>query len=490
MINLSEERILDFLDGRLATPDEEELLHTLAVSPERRQVMREHMKLRELTSTIARQGRFTVPEDVTSQLFSRLEEAGFTPPATPESVLLRAPQAASMRYAGAAALGAGTVASAVSSGWRFGAISLLAASVMSFVLGAGAFYVFGSTLGLKTHSQEMAALQHSLQHHVTPGLASEFALAQNNANVPPQAAGNASDNITKRAGGNQSGTHGLSSVGMLSASASQPIGPIAEIKPMNDDANGTPEIGRNIPATTEHVSDDVASNESSLPLTYTSPRLQSYTLASGEARLLNGPAPILPSVIPTPFADERGTISVRGGVGEAPSSTSSNMSSLLEYRFGMTMWNYVMFRASMGRMASYERQAQVLPAGISKGAITTPESNTPTYTTMIGLETGVTLDPIGVPIDALVGFMVPGIGVGTSDYSTFYGRASLMAHFEPWQMLEVSAGFEGVWYTHYLSPAINRLESAYSLPASASPKGGTSETCGLIGPALEFGWHF
>src|ERR1019366_10474604 len=103
MINLSEDRILDFLDGRLATPDEEELLHTLAVSPERRQVMREHMKLRELTSTIAREDRFAVPERVTSQLLNKLEEAGFTPPITPESILA-GPQAMSMRYAGAAAL--------------------------------------------------------------------------------------------------------------------------------------------------------------------------------------------------------------------------------------------------------------------------------------------------------------------------------------------------------------------------------------------------
>src|ERR1039458_3294133 len=155
MINLSEDRILDFLDGRLATPDEEELLHTLAVSPERRQVMREHMKLREVTSSIARQDRLTVPEYVTDGLFAKLEGMGYAAPVSTEALLSRTPQYLSV--AGAAA-----VATAVGSGWRIGAMSLLTASIMSFILGAGAYYVFGSSLGLRTRSQELAATRHAI----------------------------------------------------------------------------------------------------------------------------------------------------------------------------------------------------------------------------------------------------------------------------------------------------------------------------------------
>ena len=49
---MSEEHILDFLDGRLSGSAEEELLHTLAVSPERRQMLRDHLRLRELTSNL------------------------------------------------------------------------------------------------------------------------------------------------------------------------------------------------------------------------------------------------------------------------------------------------------------------------------------------------------------------------------------------------------------------------------------------------------
>jgi hypothetical protein len=479
MINLSEERILDFLDGRLATPDEEELLHTLAVSPERRQLMREHMKLRELTSTIARQDRFSVPERVTSQLFNKLEEAGFTPPVTPESLMLRAPaEGMSMKYAGAAALGAGTVATGLSSAWRFGAISLLAASVMSFVLGAGAYYVFGSELGLRTHSQEMAALQHSMQHRVTPGLASQYAAMQNTVAAASPDAGNASGAIAKHTAGNAIAGNNTTVASIF------PIVPTQKVGIGQKNASMLPTVG----------SSGLAENDNTAPIGYTVPKQHSYTLATDEMHLLNGAEPILPNVIPTPLANERGTISVRGGVGQAFSSTSSNMSSLNELRFGMTKWDYVLFRASMGRMTSFERTAQISTSGSTKGEIITPESSTPTTTMMVGLETGVTLDPLGVPIDALVGFMWSGGGStyqdGSEEYSPFYGRASIMAHFEPWHMLEISAGFEGLLYTHYLGGAIAQQEHFYSLSSSAGPKGNPSEMSGLVGPALEFGWHF
>jgi hypothetical protein len=470
MINLSEERILDFLDGRLATPDEEELLHTLAVSPERRQVMREHMKLRELTSTIARQDRFSVPQNVTSQLFNKLEEAGFTPPITPESILAGpqalAPQAMSMRFAGAAAVGAGTVATGLSAGWRFGAISLLTASVMSFVLGAGAYYVFGSTLGLKTHSQEMAALQHSSRNHVTPGLA-QFAPVQNAIADATPVNGNASSGIVNHSVHNsQAVSNNISVAGVF------PISPInnAGTVPSNP---SIPNAGNN----------DMASNDYFTPIGYTAPKVDPYTLTTDRIGSLNSPAPIVPNAVPTPLANDRGTISMRYGGGQAPTSTSANMSSLNEFRFGMTEWDYVIFRASIGQLTTYERVAQISRSGATQGQIITPESGTPTASTLIGLESGVTLEPLGVPIDVLGGCMWDG--------STFYGRASIMAHFEPWKMMEISAGFEALLYNHDLSGSFGKLENFNGTNSAVlSSSAMKSEMGGLIGPALEIGWHF
>src|SRR5665213_4447454 len=171
-MNIGEDRILDFLDGRLATPDEEELLHTLAVSPERRQVLREHMKMRQLTSTLAQQEQFNVPERLTNQLYARLEEMGYSAPSGTEAILTRAPEFVSSRIAdgvGAVAVGA---AAGIGSAWRFGAISLVTVALMSFILGAGVYYVFGSELGLRTRSQELA-----VRHNVAPHFARHLAQA-------------------------------------------------------------------------------------------------------------------------------------------------------------------------------------------------------------------------------------------------------------------------------------------------------------------------
>src|SRR5579883_1491366 len=169
MINLSEDRILDFLDGRLATPEEEELLHTLAVSPERRQVMREHMKLREVTQTLSREERFSVPPHVTEELFSKLEEIGYSAPAVTDAILAHTPEMASVA-------GASAVATGFSAGWRIGATTLGTAAVMSFLLGVGAYYVFGSSLGLRTRSQQLAAKHHAVTRHIAsqPVTAQQF----------------------------------------------------------------------------------------------------------------------------------------------------------------------------------------------------------------------------------------------------------------------------------------------------------------------------
>ncbi len=492
MINLSEERILDFLDGRLATPDEEELLHTLAVSPERRQLLRTHMKLREVTSTLARQDRFAVPERVTNQLFGRLEEAGFTPAPSPDAMLARAPQsfsmpaassmgvASSMRVAGAAAGAA--VATGLSAGWRFGAMGLLAASVMSFVLGAGAYYVFGSSLGLRTHSQEIAALHHATKQHATQDLATQYAAPQEIAEEPVRSAGNSlAESNTNLAVSLPIGPIGH--IGPMENSGMEPI-VNSGMKPMVINAGALPNNSPTPPAS----SSDLAENGNVQPIGYTAPKENPFTMESDQLRYLNSPAPIWPNATPSPLANDRGIISVRYGTGQAPSSTNSPMSSLNEFGFTWTMWNYVVARASMGQMRSYERIAQV--SGTSKGnEVSTPESQTPISTTMIGGEAGVTLDPLGVPIDAMVGIMYS--GSGSPDYSPFYERASLMVHFEPWKMLEISTGLEGLLYTHYLGNSIAHQENFYSLPASAvSSQALKSETCGLVGPALEIGWHF
>src|SRR5258708_2417873 len=140
MAYLNEDRILDFLDGRLATGDEEELLHTLAVSPERRQVLHEHLRLREITTTLSTNERFSVPVHVTSSLFATLGSMGFTVPTSTEAILTRAPQYVNIAMEEESLAGASAIGSLVSAGWKLGVSSLVTASVMSFLLGIGAIY--------------------------------------------------------------------------------------------------------------------------------------------------------------------------------------------------------------------------------------------------------------------------------------------------------------------------------------------------------------
>ncbi|HEY3875787.1 MAG TPA: hypothetical protein VGM92_09940 [Candidatus Kapabacteria bacterium] len=493
MMNLSEERILDFLDGRLATPDEEELLHTLSVSPERRQVLRAHMRLRELTSNLARQERFTVPENVTDQLFSRLEDAGFTPPSMPESMLANAsrsqfatPFAAPL----AGTAGAGIFATVLSSGWRFGMMGLVTASVMSFVLGAGAFYVFGSSLGLHTHSQELAALRHASPHGTASAMhaaaSASLALTTNDLSD-----GNASNvNVS-----NVPSHHGIKAI----MAGSEPLGnlPVADQRIGNQSIAPIDQIGpangnfAQLPTSMNAIqgpsSADLASADNGPSIGLTAPREISYGLKKDKMEYLNGPASIIPNAIPEPYSIDRGTISIREGIGPSINGSGDpnhnympQMGTLTEFRIGWTMWNYVIWRASMGEMSAYENSSSIDP---TSGIVTTSKVAHQISNTVIGLESGVTLDPLGVPIDALAGFLYT-----EGSTNSFIGRVSLMVHFEPWKLMEISAGMEGLFYNHSLNVPITPNSSI--APFVANVKQPLSELDGLVGPALEIGWHF
>ena len=462
-MNIAEDRILDFLDGRLATPDEEELLHTLAVSPERREVLRAHINLRQMTSSLAREEQFSVPERLTNQLFERLNEMGYTAPSGAGDILTRAPQFVSSRVAdgitGVGIAAAGTEMG-LSSGWRFGVISILTASLVSFILGAGAYYVFGSALGLRTHSEEIAATHSATKHFARQAArAEQYNIAA--ASVPSVSA------------------LSIPELRELPARTSSMIQPMASGLPNSSEAPSA-------------AQQNVATDAPFLPaIGFTAPR-DPMTGVSVDAPRSIPTMTLWPDAIPSPMAQDRGTISVRLGLGPAPQATDAAVTTLSEFRFGWKM-GYFVGAASMGQLNSIERTAhsqQKDPFDPSKGiVISTPENKYPISSTLIGLDAGLTLDPIGVPVDAMVGFMYS--GANSSEYSTFYERASLMVHFEPWRELTVSGGIEGMWYSHDLSKSICD-QKTFNAPYSTtfSPDAVQRETCGLVGPTLEFGWHF
>jgi hypothetical protein len=443
---LNEDRILDFLDGRLATGDEEELLHTLAVSPERRQLLREHLKLRELTSNVAKQKQFAVPSHVTTQLFSKLDEMGFAAPMNAEAVLTRTPQIVGVRRtAGALAL--------LKTGLRFGATSLAVASFMSFLLGAGAYYVFGEKLGLRTMSEDHSAKVQMA--HTTHGTHQTYA------------------------------AHEFDVASVASIARTSPA-PIVSRPSIAFPVRATASLSV-MPEATEAVA-EVADNAE--PISYTSPRQRSYEPKLTEMRMAHGLVPINYLMFPTPLAMEKGTMSLRYAGGPTPKAGSQTWSSLTELRFGWTLWNYVVGHASMGQLTSRE----LVATRMEKDPHTTPRVITintaegSRTVNLVGLESGISLDHLGIPLEASVGFMLDGSG-GSSDYSKLYKRGSLSAHFEPWSNMTVSAGIEGLLYTHYLTSAIEgqKYDRTYNYSIGTTQR---SETCGFVGPTLEIGWHF
>ena len=463
-MNIGEDRIRDFLDGRLATPDEEELLHTLAVSPERRQVLREHLKLRQLTTSLARKEQFSVPEHLTNQLFDRLTEMGYSAPVGTDDILTRAPEFVSSRIAdgvGAAAAGAGL---GLSGGWRFGAISIVTASLISFILGVGAYYVFGSALGLRTHSEEIAASHQMMKRHAPMAIVPRMQYDVAEACIPSVLS-------VKSA---------LPSLAHARAAMVGPLRPLAILGRTPDDLPAVP------------AAPNIENRSASMAIGYTAPRDPMAGVTIAPLKYLPNGDPLWPDVIPSPFMEDRGTISVRFGLGPSPDGTSSRMSMLSEFRLGWTM-GYFVGGASMGQLNSIERAAQAVQknkSDMSQGyLINTPESSYPVSTTLIGLDAGLTLDPLGVPVNAMVGFLYS--GGGNSEYSPLYYRASLMVHFEPWHQLSVAGGIEGMWYSHDLTQSINDQKAFYShYPTHVSSNAVTQEECGLVGPTLQIGWHF
>lgn len=435
---MNEDRILDFLDGRLTSGQEEELLHTLAVSPERRGVLRAHMRLRELTSNLASAERFSVPTHVTGQLFRSLHTLGLTATATTDQILMNAPQIAKLALAEKTAETVGTTAMAVSSGWQMSFAAIAAASLLSFSLGAGAYHVFAPSLGLAS-APEVRTIVKMVPQPIaaTP----QFAETHTAFNFPTHTNREAplSTNLTD---------------GLTATSTHMPSAPPA---PAFD---GGPAIAFAAPVVTRIAPANA----------------EDYTKLASQH--------LLAKAIETPLENEKGTISFRYGGGVMPTNNISAMSSLSEVKFRWTLWNYVVGQASLGQLQSYVHQAMMNTDPKKAGEIltSTPVS---TSTFVIGAEAGITLDPIHLPLEGMFGIM--GDGGGNS-----YLRTGVFAHYEPFQALSIIAGIEGLWYTNNIQNSIDHKKLLYHDLSPhlkpGSPQG--TETAGFWGPSIEFGWHF
>jgi hypothetical protein len=358
---------------------------------------------------------------------------------------------------------------------------------MSFILGAGAYYVFGSSLGLRTRSQELAdAKRHAITRHyaslAAPVSAPQFdvALAQPVSHSMANVIANGTKNVTGNA------ANASSSISAVPVEAGL-IGPVNIGGPIAASSNDNSGVSDN---SNSYASNDIAS--SGIPISYTPPVKTSYSASVTAPQPLTDLLPFWPSVIPSPLEKDRGTISFQYGAGPGPGSTTVQWNMFAEFKFSLTLWDYFVGAASMGELSSFQRIAQSVassnkngPSNYSIAYVVNTSTTTATTTTLMGLEAGITLDHIGIPITAMGGVMFAGPG------SQLYGRGSLMMHFEPLDKMVVSLGIEGLFYNHDLTGAIATQEKYSSpYPTSVSPAAVTSEDCGLVGPSIQIGWHF
>jgi hypothetical protein len=454
---MSEERILDFLDGRLSGSAEEELLHTLAVSPERRQMLRDHLRLRELTSNLSRQSKFAVPDHVSQQLFTKLGALGFAAPPTTAAILTHAtdyvkhdkpaerPRA--VYWSGRRMIG-----------------SLAMASAVSFLLGVSAFYVFGERLGLRTLSEQRSASIVSINH--PSGLTSHHQYASASVDIRQDARGVASP----------------VSVGRRTP-VSEPVAGFAmNMLPARDLSAGT-EL-RLTPASlvTEKQLPDLLDRT----INYTAPvepdPQYHFAPSTGlTSHYLRGSRGRFDSFDPLPFLSEKGTISFRFGTGRPMKNTTTQWSSLSEMKFTWALGNLITARASLGQLLSWEREAS------------TPKFlGDPIYTNAVkkmipvaGMEIGLAFDQFGIPVEISGGALADGT-------AKFYPRASLFGHYDLLPSLSLGVGIEGLAYKHDISSSVNDVRKTFKdLKPIVDPHSvTTSETAGFVGLAFELGWHF
>ena len=448
---MSEERILEFLDGRLGGQAEEELLHTLAVSPERRQMLRDHLRLRELTSHLSRQEKFAVPEHVSQQLFTKLSALGYAAPPTTAAILTRAAdfvkheQPAPERSAPVYWTG------------RRMAGTLAVASVVSFLLGVSAFYVFGERLGLHTLSDTRSASIVSIPHLTGPVHHQQYASA-------------AVD------------LHASSAVSMRSA-AKQPV--VASFEPI---ASRDMSAGLNLTPAPASVMKESKPVQPEMPIIFTAPirpgEHYSYQPSGVSSKYLYNPGLNFDPFNPLPFLSEKGTISFRFGTGRLPiKNQTPEWTSLSELKFTWALGKLVTARASLGQLMTYEREANTpMLVGPKQFEITTtPQMK---VIPVAGLEMGLALDQYGLPVEISAGALADGA-------VKFYPRAALFGHYDILPSLNLGVGIEGIVYDHDISRSVTDMKKTFKDDRPfVAPNTPASEKAGFLGLAFELGWHF
>lgn len=522
-----EDGVLDFLDGNLAPAEEEELLHRLAVSPERRALLKQHLQVRELTSALARKNRYNVPKAVTASLFETLSANGYAGPifhsSNENAEMLRASLEKNLDKAATK-----VVAKRSKSAMFF-------SSVFSFVSGAILMYFFlpgltsqtvettfadnalrptantnsisssssnesktsdkntnsdiASSASIGTMSNPVERVEASSLSISANRIGSVRSSSFNTNNSSLEVIDNAvtishNSNITitanslEFAGYNTNVELGSSAMNIASTSEVIPATPNVALNntPASSVSNDRVEMPKNsepvvdlnrelATATTKAWWDDGGMRSGSI----SDIRSKDYFGRDPEAENEN-------SIL------ERTTASIRTGGGFTP-GTDGISASLVEFKLSADLNNWVVAKLSYGQFMPYETEAQ--NAGKNQDGVRQIELIPVLQSkSVVSAEIGIRFDIIGAPIELMGGML-------TDMKNGIIPRASIFSHFELFENFDLGLGIEALLYTNDISSSLADKQNLFSYEHPvliSAPK--SEELSGFIGPAIEVQWHF
>ena len=467
-----EEQILDFLDGNLSAPQEEELLHRLAVSPERRTMLRQHLQVREMVGALAKKQQVAVPIALTASLFATVASLGYTGPQPMKPNIATAPTSAML---------AKPIASGRSRFLR--PVPVLALALLCLFAGSGITYLVsdGSRAGIGNsikNTPNLSATQQSTstQLPITASNTNTLATSRkevNDAAVVGNTVGSSVSNSAKRntsahSVANDGNSNVLTNDSKISVNSKEHTNAPASISDVRD--NDKPV--ENPPAPIVHL------EKTDVPDVKPASDIHGDQNVAPDRIKVN---PFDPKTNTRKNYTQPFSFSLRTGGGKVPGSDQGYTGSLIELRGSMFANNWLSFTVSVGQFMPYESTPS--SAGVnSDGAQLYKLAPVLNYKNVVGLEVGSQFSVLNMPFDVSVGAM-------TNFAGTIIPRASLFTSLDLQENLALKVGIEGMFYSHDVSSSLNQ-QLASSPHSQLIGKNRAKETDGFFGPAVELFWRF
>jgi hypothetical protein len=448
---MSEERILDFLDGNLGASEEEELLHRLAVSPERRNLLKQHLQMRELTAALARTAYVPVPKVVTASLFTTLAANGYAGPSMPGA----AESLETIKFAASRSIdrAAENIIASRSTG-LFTRSSVMLVSIVSFFIGAAVLYF------VMPGSQ-----QHGAEAPVSSNFRAESAFVPLATAVSP-----------------------ASSVGVQNNSGGKTIGGVPLVKSFTSDYAIIPTAdkgGQDIASTPVHESDNAALPVISAAESKYPPAIAAADIHGSNLTSKNPFDGFQPDPVSERTFLQRLNFSFRAGEGKAPGNEQALTGSLMELKASYDISDLFVAKVSIGDFMPYETQAVTANPQFNRDGFRLLQlSSVLQYRAILGAEIGAKFNMFSAPFELSAGFI--------SDLQgTLIPRLGFFTSLELQDNLSMNIGLEGMIYKHDIGASLQNAQAAY---AGEHPllvgQMKQNESTGFIGPAIEMVWHF